>query len=751
MKVRSKHNRKYLILMIVFLIMVNASLGYLLMRQARSSIITLMQTRMLDISNTAAGMIDGEALKSVSPADAGTDGYETIMRTLTYFQDNIELRYIYCIRDMGDGTFTFGLDPTVEDPGEFGSPIVYTDALYKASKGTASADETYYEDAWGKFYSAYSPVFDKQGQVAGIIAVDFDAAWYDQQLATLTRTTIIVALLSLLVGGSIVVSIITRSEKRISSIQSKLNELNFTLMQEMGNGLENGLEMGNEPGIGDELATQNNDITSMDSLAKQIQSMQTELKTQIAQVHIRAYQDGLTGVKSKHAYIEDEKTLNKGISDRTLSNLGIVVCDVNGLKKINDSLGHKAGDEYICKASKMICDVFSHSPAYRIGGDEFVVVLTGRDYDNRTALIHELHSLSSAHIQDNGVIVSGGLSEYIPDHDTCVRDIFERADATMYEEKMILKSLGAAIRDDEQAHDSEFDISSAINVRKHILIADDMDSNREMLGDLLQDDYDIYYASDGVETLEMLRQHKEEIALVLLDLYMPNMSGREVLSEMQVNDDLMAIPVIVLTVDENAELDCLKIGAMDFIPKPYPDIEIIKARISVCVELSESRNLIHDTQRDRLTELYNIDYFIRYVKLFDQTYEDTPLDVILCDVNHFHSINAQYGRQFGDLVLHSIGRSIRKLARKTGGIGCRQGGDTFLIYCPHQDNYEQLLDRFLAEVFVEKDTSEKVSLRFGIFENAGSEPDIEKRFINAQIAADSVEDEPSKVCGYYTL
>ena len=176
-RLKSRESSKYLVLMIVFLLVVAISLGYLLMRQAKHSIISLMETRMLDISNTAAAMIDGDVLETVTPEDKGTDGYERIMRTLTYFQDNVDLKYIYCIRDMGDGTFTFGLDPTVEDPGEFGSPIVYTDALHKASQGRSAVDKEHYEDAWGAFYSAYSPVFNSQKKVAGIIAVDFDAAW----------------------------------------------------------------------------------------------------------------------------------------------------------------------------------------------------------------------------------------------------------------------------------------------------------------------------------------------------------------------------------------------------------------------------------------------------------------------------------------------------------------------------------------------------------------------------------------------
>ncbi len=744
-RIRSARTSKYLFLTVIFLLIVILTLGYLLVRQAKKSIITLMQTRMLDISNTAAAMIDGDVLKSVTPADQGTEGYESIMKTLTYFQDNIDLKYIYCIHDEGDGTFTFGLDPTVEDPGEFGSPIVYTDALYQASKGIPSADSEYYEDAWGKFYSAYSPVFDSKGIIAGIIAVDFGAEWYEEQLATLNRTTFIVAFLSLLLGAAIVITIIIRKERQIGSIHDQLNELSSTLMQEMGN----------EPAEnerGEAVSNQDEEPVSIESLGKQIQSMQTELKTQIAQVHGHAYQDALTGVKSKQSYLEMEKALNDKISKGTLPDFGIVVCDVNGLKRINDTLGHNAGDEYIRKSCRMICDIFSHSPVYRIGGDEFAVILTGRDYENRKMLMRELHRKSSAHISNQEAVVSGGLGDYLPNQDPDVHTVFERADSAMYEEKQLLKSLGAVIREDETQQsdrDTKLEDLPVINVRKHILIADDVASNREIMGDLLQDDYDIYYAADGVETIAMLREHKDEIALVLLDLYMPKMTGREVITEMQVDEELMSIPVIVLTIDSEAELDSLKIGAMDFIPKPYPDVDIVKARIAKCIELSETRDLIRHTERDPLTGLLNMNYFIRYVNLFDQQFKDTVVDAVACDVNHFHTLNEQYGRQFGDLLLRSIGIGIKKLARKTGGIGCRQGGDTFLIYCPHRDDYDQLLRKFMDEVFVESETHEKVRLRFGVFANARQETNIEERFACAKIAADSVEKDPQAICGYY--
>jgi diguanylate cyclase (GGDEF)-like protein len=273
--------------------------------------------------------------------------------------------------------------------------------------------------------------------------------------------------------------------------------------------------------------------------------------------------------------------------------------------------------------------------------------------------------------------------------------------------------------------------------------------NREIMGDLLEEDYDISYASDGVEALKQLRNHEEKTDLVLLDLMMPNMGGRELIARMQIDEELMSIPVIILTVDKDAELDCLKIGAMDFIAMPFTDIEIVKARISKCIELSEDRELIHYTERDKFTGLLNKDYFFRYVSRLDHLYKEAVMDAVCCDVNRFHSVNKQYGRQFGDKVLRSISASLKKLAREIGGISCRENDDTFLLYCPHQNDYEQLISRFLSDVFSEEEFEGKFSIRFGVFADARQTENIEERFEFAETAADRVKNDPETNCGYY--
>lgn len=156
--------------------------------------------------------------------------------------------------------------------------------------------------------------------------------------------------------------------------------------------------------------------------------------------------DPLTGVKSKHAYMSMCHDYDGKIGLGRATEFAVVVCDVNGLKHVNDTLGHKAGDEYICEASSMICEIFRRSPVYRLGGDEFAAILEGHDYEVRDELIQELHDRSVENISLGKVVVAGGLSVFKPGVDRNFQAVFERADKLMYEEKKSLKINGAITR-----------------------------------------------------------------------------------------------------------------------------------------------------------------------------------------------------------------------------------------------------------------------------------------------------------------
>ena len=218
-----------IILISVFLLGAYFLLGHVLLTQTKTALKSLIQSRMLDMAKTAAANLDGDILEKLEKEDKGTPEYQLINDELAIYQENIELEYIYCIRKNGEKDFTFTVDPTIEDPGEFGSPIVYTEALERASNGEASVDDTPYEDEWGKFYSAYSPVFDSQGKVAGIVAVDFSARWYDSQIRKITWTIVLSGIFSLLFGAAIVFVLTGRYRKRFKELNSELENLALSI------------------------------------------------------------------------------------------------------------------------------------------------------------------------------------------------------------------------------------------------------------------------------------------------------------------------------------------------------------------------------------------------------------------------------------------------------------------------------------------------------------------------------------------
>ncbi|MBQ4190364.1 MAG: hypothetical protein II641_00865, partial [Clostridiales bacterium] len=136
-----------------------------------------VQQRMLDIANCAANSISGDALASIDENKVGSPQYLNIYNTLTIFRDNVELEYVYAIREDADGNYIFILDTDPDEPASYGDAVEYTPALDTAGSGTAAVDEQPYTDQWGEFYSAYSPVFDSSGNVAGIAVVDFSSSW----------------------------------------------------------------------------------------------------------------------------------------------------------------------------------------------------------------------------------------------------------------------------------------------------------------------------------------------------------------------------------------------------------------------------------------------------------------------------------------------------------------------------------------------------------------------------------------------
>lgn len=153
----------------------------------------------------------------------------------------------------------------------------------------------------------------------------------------------------------------------------------------------------------------------------------------------QAERDGLTGVKNMTAYQRMEDSIQQAMNHGEQEPFAIVVCDVNGLKQINDTYGHKAGDDYIREACSIVCSAFQHSPVYRIGGDEFCAILKGDDFENRRSIMTMLREQMRSNNASGKVVLASGISVFDEENDKLVSQIFQRADALMYENKRQLK------------------------------------------------------------------------------------------------------------------------------------------------------------------------------------------------------------------------------------------------------------------------------------------------------------------------
>jgi diguanylate cyclase (GGDEF)-like protein len=175
-------------------------------------------------------------------------------------------------------------------------------------------------------------------------------------------------------------------------------------------------------------------------LADSMKKTAEKLHGYMSYINALAYRDSLTGVKNLTAFKEATANIDVKISSGENPSIAVVVCDINCLKKTNDRYGHEIGNRLIIKATKVICDIFKHSPVFRIGGDEFVVILEGEDFENREALVSALddacdNTFISAGEETIPVSIARGLELLNSEFDVSFVDAVNRADKKMYENK----------------------------------------------------------------------------------------------------------------------------------------------------------------------------------------------------------------------------------------------------------------------------------------------------------------------------
>ena len=261
------------------------------------------------------------------------------------------------------------------------------------------------------------------------------------------------------------------------------------------------------------------------------------------------------------------------------------------------------------------------------------------------------------------------------------------------------------------------DVSTKTSRARTILIIEDNEINREMLKEILQEQYFVLEAADGVEGLRMLREHYKSLSLVMLDVQMPRMDGYEFLQAYSSDSVLTGIPVIVTTgstVTESEER-CLSLGAADFITKPYKP-KIILRRVEALIRLRESIAALHAVELDPLTGLYTKSAFHHYAQSCFDFNEDGGFDMLMINVEDFSYINERLGESGGNELLKHIGRCVTALCPEALAAS-RYSSDRFILLYRHSDIDRQATADAFDRALHENAPVADFTVRYAVYEN----------------------------------
>lgn len=260
---------------------------------------------------------------------------------------------------------------------------------------------------------------------------------------------------------------------------------------------------------------------------------------------------------------------------------------------------------------------------------------------------------------------------------------------------------------------SSFNIVNKI--KKNILIVDDEFINREILGAILEENFNLFYAENGQEALDVVKGETTIFSAILLDINMPVMNGFEFIKAIKAIDGLNRIPILVLTAEKDAEIKSLNLGAYDFITKPYVN-EVVVARVIRAVELYEDRNIISNTERDYITGAYNSNMFVQYAKTLEKYNPDRKMDMVTVNIRRFHLLREMLGKNRSNYLLTRISDLLKAFAKKRNGIVGRGFSDYFMMYLETMENYEYYeLEKYIMDDLEEEFYGINVRVRYGIY------------------------------------
>ena len=329
-------------------------------------------------------------------------------------------------------------------------------ALELRGKDIASLEEPVISDGtWGWACTDYKPVYDSSGKCVCVVECDYGLEDVVEERSSILSSLLVGSVMFTMIIVGVAVWLV--NSIMIKPIRTMTDEMKKFKPSEK-DGYDSAGVMKLDIREDDEIGEIYYGIRKMQmdivDYLKDKAKAESDIKNKnnrIGQLSNETNKDPLTGVGSKSAYLKKISELNRKMSCHELGKIAFVVVDMNNLKYINDTFGHKSGDQYIKGCCNMIGNVFTDSQVYRIGGDEFVAIVTGEDYEDRKALIEKLKSDYEETYTDesgepwNRYSAAVGMAEAEVD-DKTLEPVFKRADKAMYEDKALFKNNNGTYR-----------------------------------------------------------------------------------------------------------------------------------------------------------------------------------------------------------------------------------------------------------------------------------------------------------------
>ena len=276
-------------------------------------------------------------------------------------------------------------------------------------------------------------------------------------------------------------------------------------------------------------------------------------------------------------------------------------------------------------------------------------------------------------------------------------------------------------------------------MQKQILVVEDNALNRAILCGILSDSYRVLEAGNGQEALDVLREHADDIAVILLDVMMPVMDGFTFLDRIKADDRLSLIPVIIMTQSDSEadEVTALAHGATDFVPKPYRP-QVILHRVASIIKLRETAAMVNLFQYDRLTGLFSREFF--YEKVRERLREDPEgeYSIVCSNIVNFKLYNDSFGVAEGDRLLRETADAMRRAVEPSGICG-RFGADRFICL---QESGKEARDRAAFDADqMEFGKGRNVVMKWGVYEITDRSVPVEQMCDRANLAVDSIKNQ----------